>query len=402
MHVAVIGAGIAGTLTAHYLTARGLTVTVYEAAGQPASGASAANGAQLSYSFSDPLNDPTLLSRLPGIFFGRDRAFRIGRTPRPEFLGWGLRFLRHCTAAGQERSSRALLELSRRSAQLMPALLEQHMAPEHRHRTGKLVLLPDPASPELERRLAVKQELGFPVRLLDADETIAQEPSLTTWATRPAAAISCATDEAADAARFCRTLSEHLMQQQTRFAFGEAISALTPDARSGWRLTTTATTHHADAVVLCNGLGAKALLQPLGVRLPLLAMEGHSLTLPATAGSPRASLTAHAQRIVFSPFGKAVRIAGFADLNGPGRQPERQRQLLAVARALAPHAADYETAEPQGWSGTRVMTPDSLPIVGQLPAPGLFSNLGHGMLGWTLGAACADAVAAAVAQEQDR
>ena len=58
MHVAVVGAGVIGTLTAHYLHTKGCAVTVYERADQAAAATSSANGGQLSYSFCDALANP--------------------------------------------------------------------------------------------------------------------------------------------------------------------------------------------------------------------------------------------------------------------------------------------------------------------------------------------------------
>ena len=51
MHVVVLGAGVVGVTTAYYLTERGHSVTVVDRADSVAAGASAANGGQLSYSF---------------------------------------------------------------------------------------------------------------------------------------------------------------------------------------------------------------------------------------------------------------------------------------------------------------------------------------------------------------
>ena len=42
------------------------------------------------------------------------------------------------------------------------------------------------------------------------------------------------------------------------------------------------------------------------------------------------------------------------------------------------------------------MTPNSQPLLGATSQPGIFTNLGHGMLGWTLGAATSDKVASQV------
>ncbi|EXJ40470.1 FAD binding domain protein, partial [Vibrio parahaemolyticus VPTS-2010] len=36
------------------------------------------------------------------------------------------------------------------------------------------------------------------------------------------------------------------------------------------------------------------------------------------------------------------------------------------------------------WTGFRPMTPDGTPIIGATPYDNLFTNTGHGTLGWTM------------------
>ena len=67
-----------------------------------------------------------------------------------------------------------------------------------------------------------------------------------------------------------------------------------------------------------------------------------------------------------------------------------------MAQRFAPEAADYEAQERRAWSGLRPMRPDACPQVGATTVPGLYVNVGHGMYGWTLACATADAAAAAV------
>ena len=95
MHVLVLGAGVVGVTTAYYLVQNGHRVTVIDRAADVASGASHANGGQLSYSFTDSLAKPAFLSSLPAILLGKDDGaqVRMGSALVP----WGLRFLGQCT-----------------------------------------------------------------------------------------------------------------------------------------------------------------------------------------------------------------------------------------------------------------------------------------------------------------
>ena len=102
--------------------------------------------------------------------------------------------------------------------------------------------------------------------------------------------------------------------------------------------------------------------------------------------APSVSITDARRRIVWSSIESGVRIAGFADFVGMKRTKDAERisTLLRIAKQAAPSAADYSVSEINGWAGNRPMTPDSRPRIGPTDVSGVFTNLGHGVLGWTL------------------
>ncbi|MEF1303390.1 FAD-dependent oxidoreductase, partial [Vibrio owensii] len=84
-----------------------------------------------------------------------------------------------------------------------------------------------------------------------------------------------------------------------------------------------------------------------------------------------------------------IRVAGTAELAGfdPSLPQKRKNTIEMVIRDLFPQSADFTQAE--FWSGFRPMTPDGTPIIGTTPYENLFTNTGHGTLGWTM--ACGSA-----------
>ncbi|MNE28300.1 D-amino acid dehydrogenase small subunit [compost metagenome] len=62
-------------------------------------------------------------------------------------------------------------------------------------------------------------------------------------------------------------------------------------------------------------------------------------------------------------------------------QPRRET-LEMVVRDLFPRGGFVEQAT--FWTGLRPMTPDGTPIVGRTPFKNLWTNTGHGTLGWTM------------------
>ncbi|MEM6710029.1 MAG: FAD-dependent oxidoreductase [Pseudomonadota bacterium] len=399
MQTVIIGAGIAGTLCAYALQQRGIAARVLERHNDAAQESSFANGAQLSYGICDPLADPALLPKLPAILLGRDPAFRIGRNPDPRLLRWGLSFLRESRTSRRDQRAAELLKLSARSRALMPAVAAA-VAPGSGlgEPVGKLVLLPHEPSAETHRRAALKGQYGHAVELLDRSAALALEPALEAWRDNFAGALLAPEDTALDARSFCQQTAQWLMQQGVRFDFGCSVEQLRPVSAGSWQIVTDGGVIEADAVVVCGNLGSAELLEPLGIRVPVLAMRGYSLTLRAAAMSPKTSITALKHRLVFTRLGDRVRIAGFADINPRTAPEQRFAELRATARAIAPAAADYDDELEPPWWGDRGMTPTSVPLLGATERPGLFLNVGHGMYGWTLGAACAERTADAVAR----
>ncbi|HBJ91767.1 MAG TPA: amino acid dehydrogenase, partial [Hyphomonadaceae bacterium] len=70
---------------------------------------------------------------------------------------------------------------------------------------------------------------------------------------------------------------------------------------------------------------------------------------------------------------------------------KRIATLLREAEASLPKAADFRNVQ-SVWAGLRPMTPDSNPRMGR-PHAALAYNLGHGMLGWTMGMGTAERLA---------
>ncbi|MCK6428609.1 MAG: FAD-dependent oxidoreductase, partial [Burkholderiaceae bacterium] len=96
--------------------------------------------------------------------------------------------------------------------------------------------------------------------------------------------------------------------------------------------------------------------------------------------------------------GARVRVAGFVEMAGhDARIPQaRIDALVAAAREVIGLKADLRT-ELQPWCGFRPATPSGLPIIGATPVEGLYLNVGHGTLGWTLAAGSAKLLAEVVA-----
>jgi D-amino-acid dehydrogenase len=83
-------------------------------------------------------------------------------------------------------------------------------------------------------------------------------------------------------------------------------------------------------------------------------------------------------------FDARIRVGGMAEVAGYDHvlNPQRRETLELVVRDLYPQGGALEQA--QFWTGLRPATPDGTPVVGATPLDNLYTNTGHGTLGWTM------------------
>lgn len=383
--VAVLGAGVVGISTAYALARRGRQVALIERGQGPALGASFANGAQLSYAYTDAMAAPALWKQLPGMLLGRDAAFRTRASADPHYWRWGLAFLRNATAHRLERNTLATLALALESRAAMAELLARHPIAFDHTAPGKLHVYYDAAAlPKARAMIAAKHQFGVRQNVLTPAQAIAIEPALIA-ARDMAFVVHSPEEEVGDPFKFSSQLLHLLCAEYgVEPYFDVAVHGLhrTPE---GWHLQAANGLHlRAKKIALCAGIDSHGLLRQLGIRSPLMAVKGYSFTAPCGAQAPAASITDTARKLVFCKLGNSIRVAGLADLNHWDSTPDPQRfaQLLAMAQASLPQAAEYaQVASP--WAGLRPVTPHSSPVIARAQ-PGLVLNIGHGMLGWTL------------------
>ncbi|MDR7465167.1 MAG: FAD-dependent oxidoreductase, partial [Armatimonadota bacterium] len=149
-----------------------------------------------------------------------------------------------------------------------------------------------------------------------------------------------------------------------------------------------------DHFLIAAGAWSGLLASRCGLRLPLTAARGYSITLSAPTLQVGHLVYLTEAKVAVTSFRAALRFAGTLELAGLSERAD-PRRLVAVRRA-----ADLYLAERAGgatewsWMGLRPVTPDGLPLIGRLPGhDNLYMAAGHGMLGVTLAPATASAIA---------
>jgi len=396
MRVAIVGAGVVGMTTAWRLANEGHEVTVVERHDGPGEETSFANGGQLSYSYVAPLAGPGVLSKVPGWLLDRDSPMRFRPSMDLSQWRWLLAFVAACNASTSEATTRKLLRLAFYSRDLMQAFVSRQDAREEGGgfdfaRRGKLIVHRDVAAYESACRLLDYQaSLGCEQQALDRAATVALEPALAGIRQDIAGAIYTPSEEVGDCHRFCVSLA-HLLQGRpgVTLRFGTRVTELVHTGDRVTGLRTDAGEIRADAVIVSGGIGSVPLLKPIGVRPMLWPLKGYSITVPIAPGvlAPRISVTDFANKIVYARIGDTLRVAGMADIVRGGAVIDRERAqtLVTQTRAVFGNVANGAGLDAlQPWAGLRPATPTGLPMIGESRVRGLWLNLGHGALGFTL------------------
>jgi D-amino-acid dehydrogenase len=174
---------------------------------------------------------------------------------------------------------------------------------------------------------------------------------------------------------------------------------------SGGRIESVSTTRGAvtgDEYVVCGGAWSPEVVRHLGVRLPLQAGKGYSLTLPEPKQKPARPMILMEGRVAVTPLNGALRFGGTMEIAGNDESinPARVRGILKTIPQYLPEfgPTDFEGVEP--WCGMRPCSPDGLPYIGRFRKyANLVAATGHAMIGVSLGPGTGKLVAAIVSGE---
>jgi D-amino-acid dehydrogenase len=402
MRIAVVGAGIAGVTTAHELALDGHEVTVFERRGGVAAEASFAHAG---LGFSPPLT-AWEAPGLPVALRRRPSALQLARLPGPALATWLRRWAGHAGAEGFAAQCTALHPLAVYSQQRLARLSESHDL-AHEQGRGLLVLLRTPQDLTRAREgLKLLATLGTDFHLVDADEARVLEPALlSTTALR--AAVHLPREPHGNGRQLAQRLKAEAQQRGVRFVFERQVRTLEAgpplrlhhEAAEGAEVADAPAHDTFDAVVACAGADGRALLKPLGLKLPLQAVHGYSITAPLRrregepVPGPRLALVDEQFKAALTPLGDRLRVAGVAELGGAPADLAAPAldTLYRVLHDWFPGHVQLQHV--QRWKGARATLPDGLPLIGAAAVPGLWLNLGHGDRGGALACGAARALA---------
>jgi D-amino-acid dehydrogenase len=395
MKIAIIGAGIVGTATAHALLDDGHEVLIIDREG-PAFGPSQGNAGWIAHTDIMPIASPKNLKQVPRFLLDPLGPLAIRPAYLPRLLPWLVRFLLAARPAAFERSVAGTGALQVLAMPAWTALAEKLGIGNQIHRRGALFAFTDKAVLEEARIFARRQAaLGFTVEFLDGHELRQMEPAL-----KPGFAGASYLPDAAhisDPRLLTETLFEAALARGaiyekadvTGISTGARPALIGPD---GWQRV-------VDAVVVACGAWSKPLAAGLGDNVPLDTERGYNVSFPGLTGLTTRPIGFEGHGFVVTPLESGLRVGGAVEFGGLSAAPDHRR-----TKALHDKAGTFLTGLPAFgsgnlWMGFRPSLPDSLPVIG--PASrnaNVFHAFGHGHYGMTQAAITAKIVADMIAR----
>jgi D-amino-acid dehydrogenase len=379
----VLGAGVVGLSTALYLRRANVPVTVIDPL-PPASGTSFGNAGLISAGTVVPIALPGMLRKVPGWLTDPTGPLVVRPSYAPRALPWLMQWVKAGRMARVLEISDALQALHHGAFDCWQELLGAERYHDLVRRAGQVQVWEDEAESEtaiIERRL--RERHGIEAESLSADDLRQMFPGLAREVTR--GLLVPGNGYTVSPHRLVRTLGELFQAEGGKIVAERAMKLIPREGGAGYMVMTNVSNRTAQNVIVAAGAWSKALLDPLGVRVPLETERGYHAMLPAPSTMPPMPIMNKSRSFGMTPMEDGLRIAGTVEIAGLDAPPDERRAkvLVAHARRLFP---GLEPGEARYWMGFRPSMPDSLPVLGPAPRrPGLFVAFGHGHFGMTGG-----------------
>lgn len=406
MRIAIVGAGIVGVTTAYELATDGHEVVVFERHSAAALESSFANAGVVAPGYVTPWAAPGMPGKVARYLLSRHAPVRVTWPLALHEIRWMAQWRSACRLETYLANRARMQRLAFYSRGRLRQITED-LQLEYDRADGYMVLLRAEKDRQLvQPGLQVLREAGVKFREIDADEARKLEPAINPD-TKFLGAVHLPDDEVGNCRQFALLLKNEAQALGVHFEFNATVYPLDPADPTRLRAIQPDMREpqegRFDAVVVCGGLESAALLRPLGLKIPLAAVHGYSISAPIREplNAPRSGLMDERYKVAISRLGNRVRVAGSAEIGGA---PDRKRAaaiqtLYKVLHDWFPGAAQLANtgAAVQEWKGARPMLPDGPPLLGATGTPGVWINLGHGSSGWALSCGSARVVADLIA-----
>ena len=383
-HIVILGGGVSGLAAAEACSRNGHRVTLIERNGEQRTGCSYGNAGMVVPSHFVPMAAPGVVVQGLKWMWNPESPFYIKPRVDLDLTRWGMWFIKSATAAHVDRCAPLLrdLHLASRHAYLELAAQGEDFGLVSK---GLLMLCKEHHTLEEEAAMAATaRTLGVPAVVLDAAAAARLNPGVTMDI---AGAVHYPRDCHLAPERYLAVLQRRAVANGAQLLWNTQVQGFLRDQRRIRAVLTSAGEIEADQFVLCGGIWSDRLIRSLGVRLPMQAGKGYSITLPNPVEQPALCAILTEARVAVTPLGRTLRFGGTMEMSGLNEDIS-QRRVEGIIGAATRYFPAFKHSHFDGiapWHGMRPCPPDGMPFIGRSgAADNLVVATGHAMMGLSL------------------
>ncbi len=398
--ILIVGGGVIGLCTAYYAARRGNHVMLIDRNLEDRDGCSFGNAGMVVPSHFVPLAAPGMVAKGLKWMWDPESPFYIQPRFNWELFDWGIKFWRASTQARVDKASPLLRDLSFASRACFEELNSLANDDFDFTKLGLLMLCKTQHALDDEAKFAEKaNRLGVPAEVLDATQTAAHDPCVRMDV---AGSVYFPKDCHLSPNRFMAGLVAQCRAMGVEFYWQTELIEWIEDRNRIVCVKTTSGDWGADEIVLCGGSWSDPLAKLIGLKLPMQAGKGYSLTLKEPRQLPKICAIFTEARVAVTPMGDMLRFGGTMEIAGLNERINLRR-VQGIIKSIPEYYPDFKVEDFAGiepWRGLRPCSPDGLPYIGRTSK---FENLviatGHAMMGISLGPITGQLVASILADE---
>lgn len=382
----ILGGGVSGLAVAEACARRGHQVTLIERHGPDRTGCSFGNAGMIVPSHFVPMAAPGMVALGLKWMWNPESPFYIKPRIDTELARWGRLFIKSATKAHVDRCAPVLRDLHLAARDAYQEFVREGDAGIGLTTKGLMMLCREPHTLEEEAAMAERAiALGVPATVLDAKGAAQLDPGITM---NIAGAVHYPLDCHLSPELYLAELERRAGSHGAEFLWNTSAKSLVREGAAIRAVVTSSGEISGDAFVLCGGIWSASLMRPLGVRLPMQAGKGYSVTLTNPVECPALCSILTEARVAVTPMGNSLRFGGTMEMAGLDENVTRRR-VEGILRAASAYFPKFERRHFDGiepWHGLRPCPPDGMPYLGRTSAAkNLIVATGHAMMGLSLG-----------------
>ena len=383
--VLIVGGGVVGMATAWYCLKRGHQVTVVDRGQSHRDGCSFGNAGMIVPSHFVPLAAPGMI-RLGLKYLGNPESpFSIRPRMSWDLIRWLWRFRAACRESHVKRSAPLLRDLHMASRQGFEQLQAELDGGFDLAQRGLLMLCRDPHVWEEETETAERaQALGMSAQVLNPTELAKLDTGIEMDVL---GGVYYPDDCHLSPNRLMRALQQRLEADGCNFHWETECESLATDGRRVAAVRTAQSELSADEIVVCGGIWSVEMVRQLGLKIPMQAGKGYSVTLEQPPQLPEICAILTEARVAVTPMGSTLRFAGTMEIAGLDSSISESR-VRGIVKSIGDYYPKFEESIFAGiepWVGLRPCSPDGLPYLGRPTGwDNVIVSTGHAMMGISL------------------